>query len=276
MTEAATKAATKAAADAAAEADVDAPIESQHRFYFRWVPAVLFRPVRAFARIAAQTKGVWLTPILILTLTAVVYVIASGPTRKAIAAAAPAELPENFQYFSPEQQAQFQQSSAATQGNVFIYAFPALVAVLKVWFGWLLVGGLLHLVMTLLGGRGDTGAAMNLVAWAGLPYAVLDIVRTVFVLSTHQVVKTSGLAGFAPSGESAWAQFAAYLLALVDIYVIWHIILLVVGVRASNGISRGKAAGGVIFTILLVLSVQALISFGISRLGSLTVIRPFF
>ena len=37
------------------------------------------------------------------------------------------------------------------------YVFPAIIAVLRQWVGWLVMGGLLHLMLTMLGGRDNTG-----------------------------------------------------------------------------------------------------------------------
>jgi hypothetical protein len=165
---------------------------------------------------------------------------------------------------------------AATSGPVFLYVFPAISALLGVWVGWLLVGGLLHLVLTLLGGRSGTGSVMNIAAWASLPLAIRNLVRLVAVYSSRQLVTSPGLSGFAPVGEGSFNLYLAAFLALIDIYVVWHFLLLVAGARANNGISRLKAAGSILFTLLLILGAQALISFFMARLGGLTIIRPFF
>ena len=185
-------------------------------------------------------------------------------------------LPPDFQYYSPEQQAQFQQAMAATSSPVFLYVFPALVALSRVWIGWLLVGGLLHLVMTLLGGRGDTGAAMNLVAWAALPFALRDIVRIIAMLASQQLIASPGLSGFAPASEGFGPLFLVGLLGSVDIYLIWYSLLLVLGVRLGNGISRVKALSAVFLILILIFSAQAALVAFAGQLGGLTIIRPFF
>jgi hypothetical protein len=249
-------------------------IEAPRRLRFDWIPAVLFYPRDTMVKIAEQTTGVWFTPMLVLTIMALLLVWASGPTRQAAALSGPpVQLPE---WYTPEQQAQLQTAMAATSGPVFIYVFPALTAIIKLWFGWLIVGGLIHLVLTMFGGRGDTGSVMNTVAWASLPFAVRDGVRLVATLFTKQLVDTPGLAGFAPVGEGNLPLFLASFMALVDIYLIWQIILILLGVRAGNRITTGKAALCVILTLALVLAAQAGIATAMASLGSLTIIRPFF
>jgi hypothetical protein len=168
------------------------------------------------------------------------------------------------------------QALQATSSPVFLYVFPAITSLGGVWFGWLLVTGLLHLVVTLLGGRGDTGLTLNIVAWSGLPFAVRDLVRTVFMLVTRQLLGSPGFSGFIPADVTGGLAYLGQLLGLLDIYVLWNIILLVLGVLASTKLSKVKAFGSVIFTVLLILAIQALVGYLVTSLSSLTVVRPFF
>lgn len=244
------------------------------RFQFGWVLPALFSPRKTFARIAEQTGDVWLTPLLIMMALALVGVIVAGPIKQA-AAQSGQTLPPDFQFLSPDQQAQFMQAQAASSGPVFVYVFPAILAVLTIWVGWLLVVGLLHLVLTLVGGRGSTRTAMNVVAWASLPFAVREVVAIGVMLTTRQLVNGAGLSGFAPT-EGALGAFLAPLLGLVDIYLVWHVALLALGVRAGNGLSGRKAAGGVLLTMAIGLALQALPGFILAQLGNLDIARPFF
>ncbi len=252
------------------------PLEPPRRFPLDWIPGVLFTPRQIMPKIAAQSRAVWFFPLMILTLTAVIYTVVAGPIKIREAQMKGPNLPADYQYYSPEQQAQIMQAWEATQKPVFIYVFPGLIAVGKVWVVWLIVGGVLHLALTMLGGRGSAATTMNIVAWASLPYAVRDAVRIIAMLSTQQMVASPGLSGFAPVGEARFYVFLNSLLALIDIYVIWNIVLLVIGVRAATRVTPGKAFGAVLVTILLALVLGASISFAGSFFSNLNVIRPFF
>jgi hypothetical protein len=244
------------------------------RLRFNWIIGVVARPRRTFEQIASQPGGVWLTPILLLTVTTVIRVLVAGWIRQGIVLSSGPPLPPDFQFYSPEQQAQYMQAIQATSGPVFIYIFPLIASLLGIWVGWIMVSALLHLVATLFGGRGWMGYAVNLVAWASIPFAVRDIVRVAAMLFTHQLIDNTGLSGFAPAGGEM--IFLAAILSLIDVYLIWHIILLIIGVREGMGLSAIKAVLGVVLTIGLVIGVQALLDYLVSRLGSLTIIRPFF
>ena len=257
----------------------DAPAEvlaPPRRIQWGWVLPALFRPRQTFSKIAAQSGDVWLTPILILMVVAVLRAVAAGPIKAAATASGAGNVPAAVQYYTPEQQTQLQQAQAGLSGPVFVYVFPAVLAALETWVGWLLVVGLLHLILTMLGGRGASRQAMNLVAWASLPFAVRDGVRLVYMLATHQLISQAGLAGFAPADGSDSSVFLAQVLAFVDLYLVWHALLLVAGVRSGDKLSLGKAWGGDVITLAIVLLLEALPGFGLTKLSGLSGFQPFF
>jgi hypothetical protein len=250
-------------------------IERPRRLHLDWVLPLLRRPRAIFAQMAERAQSAWLTPLLILTLTGLVLIAAAGPIKTAAAQSGVIELPDEAQWWTPEQQAAFMQAQQATTGPVFIYVFPAILAVLGVWVGWLVVAGMLHLLMTLLGGRDTTAGALNIVAWASLPFALRDLVRIAFMLVTKQLVTAPGLAGFAPQGEGIANALLGQALRQVDVYGLWFVALLFIGVRASNGLSPRKAALGVGLTVLVALVLLVLPGVISSQLGGGPVIRPF-
>lgn len=243
---------------------------------FHWVLPSLFKPRHTYKEIAAQNRAVWLLPMLIFSLTSIAEVLASGWLKQMAALAGQVTLPPDFEFMTPEQQAQIMQAIQASSGPVFMYVFPVLAVLIKIWLGWLLVGGVIHLVLTLLGGRGHTPATMNVVAWASLPFAVRALVRALALIATRQLIEHPGLSGFAPTDGLDMSLYLTALLGFVDIYLIWHLVLLVIGSREVSNLSGGKAWGGILGTLLLLTALQALISFGIQKASGLTIIRPFF
>ncbi len=246
------------------------------RFHFEWIPKVFIHPRQAFRWITEQPRPVWLTPMLILSITALALILVTGYLKQQAAMMGEVNLPPDFDYYTPEQQAQFFQAQQATQGPVFVYILPALAKVAGLWAGWLLVGGLLHLVTTLLGGRGDTGGAMNIVAWANLPFAIRDLVRVIAMLGTRRLIESPGISGLLIPGESTWSALLVSLMSLVDIYIIWHTILLSIGVLSRSGLSKVKAIGSALITVLIILLLQSLPSLLSSSLGNLNIVQPFF
>lgn len=246
------------------------------RFHFGLIPGVLFRPRRTFEHIHDIEMATWPTPMLVLTLTGLIYVAVRGwlQTRAAMMGEIP--LPADWQWWTPEMQAQFMQAQSATQGPVFQYVIPALSLLAGLWIGWVVVGGLLHLAFTMLGGRGSTGSAMTLVAWAWLPVGVRDLLRVVFMLVAQRAIQSPGLAGFTPVGEGNGPLFLGALLGLVDLFLVWQVALMVIGARAAEKLSTGKALAAVLIVVIVILLVQAGVGAVISSLGGLMITRPFF
>jgi hypothetical protein len=238
---------------------------------FPRVQAMLLRPRRAFRELTSESRATWLTPMLILTITAILVVVVAGYLKTRAVMMGEIQLPPDWQFWSPDMQNNYMQAQQATQGPVFMYVMPMIGSLAGLWVGWLLLAALLHFGSTLLGGRGSMQSALNIVAWASLPFAVRDILRIVFMLAAGHAITSPGLSGF--SSNSA---FFAQLLTRVDIFLIWNIILLVIGFAMADALPRMKAVTGVLVVILLVLLAQAGLGALTSGFGGLAVQRPFF
>lgn len=180
-------------------------------------------------------------------------------------------LPPDWQFWTPEMQENYMRAQQATQGPVFLYIMPMVGSLTGLWLGWLLLAALLHFGSTLLGGRGSMQSALNIVAWASLPFAVRDILRIIFMLAAGHAITSPGLSGF-----TSTPGFVAQLLTRVDIFLLWHVILLVIGFALTDGLARSKAVTGVLVVVLLVLFAQAGLGALASNFGGLAVQRPFF
>lgn len=257
------------------EATTLEPIRRPSPLRLGWVWSTFLHPRETFARIAAESRGNWLTPLLLLSLTALLHVGVAGWLRGVAAASGEVQLPPDFQYYTPEQQAQVMQALQATAGPVFLYVFPALLALGALWLGWLLVSSLVHLALTALGGRGSVHMTLNLVAWAGLPLMLRDLVRSGVMLSTEQLLVNPGLSGFVVPGEQIYRLFFVHLLGQVDAYLIWTILLMILGARLAGGASGNRPILGISLSVLLAMAVRAGLATSLGFLSTLSVVRPF-
>jgi len=256
-------------------AETTSESEKPRRFHFDWLLPAVIRPRKTFEQIAHAPGSVWLAPIVVLMALALARVMAAGVIQQATGGGIN-ELPPDFQYWSPDQQAQFQQAAAMTSNPVFVFVFPAIITVLTIWVSWLIVGGLLNLSMALFGARGGGAAIMNLAAWSFIPFGVRDVVQTIALIATQRPIQGAGLAGFAPADGGILSAIIVIALGLIDLYVIWHVILLRVGVGATGGLSSGRAWASTLLVMFLSLAGQMIIGFIGLQLSQLTVGRFFF
>jgi Yip1 domain len=251
--------------------DITLNQRSTRRFEVSRLRDILFHPRQAFQEISSESRATWLTPMLVLTITATLVVIVAGYLKTRAAMMGEIQLPPDWQYWTPEMQNNYMQAQQATQGPVFIYVIPLLGSLAGLWLGWLLLAALLHFGSTLVGGRGSMQSALNIVAWASLPFAVRDILRILFMLAAGHAIISPGLSGFSSS-----AGFVSKLLTRADIFLIWNVILLIIGFAIAEGLPRGKAVTGVLVVMLLVLLAQAGLGALGSGFGGLAGQRPFF
>ena len=231
----------------------------------------LIRPRQVFQEMTDESRPTWLTPMLVLTVTAILVVIVSGYLRSRAAMMGEIQLPPDWEFWPPDMQEDYMQAQQATQGPVFMYIMPMIGSLTGLWLGWLLLAAMLHFGSTLLGGRGSMQSALNIVAWASLPFAIRDLLRIVFMLTAGHTITSPGLSGFlgAPG-------FFTQLLTRIDIFLLWQMVLLILGFGIADKLSRGKSAAGVILVMVLVLVAQAGLGTLASSFGGLAVQRPFF
>ena len=243
--------------------------QTVRRFDLSRVFTTLIRPRQTFAATISEPRSTWLTPMLVLSLTALLVVLVSGYLKTRAAMMGEIPLPPDWQYWTPDMQNNYMQAQQLTQGKVFMYVIPLVSAWSRLWISWIVLAGLLHLGSTLLGGRGSMQSALNVTAWASLPFAVRDILQTIYMLSASHAITSPGLSGF---GTSA---FMTQILARTDIFLLWSVVLLIIGFSIADELPRSKALVGVAVVVLLILSAQAGLGTLISGFGSGAVQRPF-
>src|SRR5215213_6174079 len=173
--------------------DITMETKPVRRFDLSRLLSLFTRPAAVFGEMTSEARATWLTPMLVLTVTAILVVVVAGYLKTQAAMMGEIELQQNYM-----------QAQQATQGATFMYIIPLVGALTTLWVGWILVAGLLHLGSTLLGGRGSMQGALNIVAWASLPFAIRDVLRVIFMLSAGHAINSPGLSGFAAS-TGFWA-----------------------------------------------------------------------
>ena len=249
--------------------------EKPRRLHFEWVLPLFFRPARTLKTVVERDHPFWQTPLLILSVLAILVVLVGAPIRTQLSQQV-GELPPDFQYWPPDQQEQYFASQANKANPLFIYLFPALGALIGIWLSWFLFGRILHLALTLSGSRGTSRQAINLVAWASLPFAIRSIVTILAILINKRLIEAAGVSGFIAADAQGFASFMRVLLAFVDIYLIWQVILLMVGSLPLTGLSRGKAWTAVLISVLLMLVLQTVPGYVSGLLSGLELTRGFF
>ena len=239
------------------EAVLTPPRKTKQRqaFHFAWVPGIFLRPAKTIRAILGDEKPNWLLPMLLLSIMLILNVVLSAPAqRNAIQSGL--NMPPEFQYWSPEQQDNYMAAQASKSSPTFIYAYPILGGIATWWVIWLLTASILHLMITLGGSRSPNVKSSNLVGWAMLPFALGLLIKAITVASAGRLLAPAPLAALLPAEATGLQLFARSVLAKMDAYWLWHVILLLLGARPLSKLAVGKALGAVLAAILIMLLLQ--------------------
>jgi len=242
---------------------------------FEWVLPLFIKPRKTISTIVEQDKPAWLTPLLILSALLLITVLVSGPIRLQQIQSG-ATLPQDFQYYSEADQQKFLTAQATQSSPLFVYVFPFLSGMLKLWISWFLLGSLLYLSLTLAGSRAGSIKSYNLAGWSFLPWGLRYLVQLAGILVSKQLNPAGGLAGFVSADATGFFLFLRSLMGLIDIYFLFQVALLFIGAVPLSGLTRSKAwiATGISILILMLLqSVPGLIS---AALGGISLSNGFF
>lgn len=241
-----------------------------------WFLDIFLHPKKVFSAIARSDKGLWLKPMLVLTVLMVILSVAAGPARLTNTQMNAGQPPEDFQYWSEEQQNQFFEGQMAMQSPLFIYIFPLLGSLVGLWLGWFAIGSILHLLMTFTGSRKPQGAYLNLAAWAALPFAIRSLVQIIAVLATRQVIDDPGLSGFITAGQSGGLSLVRILLSMLDIYALGFAALVLLGAPIVSGLKAKKSLWVTVIGLVLFVILAALPGFFMGQFSGLGTIQPLF
>jgi hypothetical protein len=247
----------------------------KNSLHFDWLLPTLFRPRSTIQNIVASDKSSWLSPLLVVSFLIILATLIAAPIRRNVIQMGLA-VPVDFQYYSTEQQTAFLEAQASQTSPLFLYVFPILIGLASLWAAWFILSSMLHLSLTLTGSRASSIRSFNLAGWSFLPLAIRQLVRILAMIFSKTLIASPGLSGFIPADASGIASYFGAILGLVDIFFIWQIILLMIGVLPLSGLTKRKAwvATGISLFILVLL--QALPGFISNALGGLSLTRPFF
>ncbi|MCL6471823.1 MAG: YIP1 family protein [Firmicutes bacterium] len=209
---------------------------------------VVVKPSRVFEWI--KENPVWWVPIILLVITSVIFAVVSVPLSIEVSQKA---LSSNSN-ISPEQAAQAKKMMESPLFSV-IAAASAFIGTIIAFF---VQSALLHLGAYIFGGRAKFSVGLATVGYAQIPIVIQQIIQSAYMVASGKIV-VPGLSALLPSSRAATPL--GVMLARIDVFGIWSIILLIIGFSFTYKITKTKAAAvtvgywalGTIFAVLSVL-----------------------
>ena len=240
---------------------------SARRGPIRLLWGMIVRPRATLEYLKEHGRRAWWLPAILAVLLVAAPVVVAGPirvreTRETILATQEEIAEQRGRALTDEQREQMVSYGAS---SLITTVFPAVGGVVGLIVGWLAWAGGLYLAGMALGGRSTFGTMVRTVVWTWLPFVLRGLIQTVYILASDRTIAHQGLSGFVQSDRAIGELVAASpsldqrllvsVLSRVDLYLVWHLILLFVGVRVVTQLSRRKT---VLVTLVVWLLLTAL------------------
>ncbi len=207
---------------------------------------IFFAPTKVFQDL--KEKPVWLVPLVIILVVGVLIAVLTVVSTRDIAATQQEEA-LRARGMTEEQMAQARTFMKGPGPAIF-----GGIGALIVMTGILLLFSLIvNVLIPPLGGTGNFKKVFCVITHAGLVRVPGDIIRFILMLVTKSIYATTSLAAFAPGLAKTGALYR--LLSQLDIFVLWEMILIAMGISITNDLKKNNAYylvfGIWLFTVLL-------------------------
>jgi hypothetical protein len=220
----------------------------------RTLLGVIDQPTRAMREAAERPRSWWL-PALLLVVGTIALAWVSAPYQMELANERSAQMIERVTANMPEEQAEMVRERSQQLTLPQYWLGTAGVGLVLAALGWAIRGAVIHFSSMALGGTSAWGSTFAIGVWGMLPFFVRDLVRATFVWVNEQAIEHEGLSFLVASGDllEDSTNLVYALLANVDPFALWHVVLLGIGISAATRLSRLKAA--LLALVVLALSV---------------------
>ncbi len=237
------------------EAELDLPDSPPPMSFVKILSGVLFRPRSTFAEhfgeMSQPGKSWLLVALLALLLVGASSALNASVIMQRAATLFPGAANQTVTIQGAEVQAppQVREGAVPTQEGgppPQVSALAAvggsvgtLLATLAGWFVWsvgLLLGG------TLSGGRSTFGNVFKMVVLAAIPLIVRSLVQFVALAAGAPPLLNPGFSGFLPAEPGALNVLLRSLLGSLDVFQVWNLALLVIGLSVVSRMAASKAA----------------------------------
>jgi hypothetical protein len=210
---------------------------------------IWLRPRRALAQVAAGPAWLWLIPLLLAVVALLLRAFIAAPLQ---AEAQTAQMEALMQQTpSPGSEALAPIDIPPTPVSAVLT--PMIVGGLgAILIGWALRALILQVGSLAVGGRQNFGQVYRLSAWAAFPLILRDVVQAFYMLVSREVVAGPGLSGLVEATGAGTAggllglagqaaSLPGVILAKIDLYTLWFLVLLAAAMQVGGALKRGKA-----------------------------------
>lgn len=233
-------------------------VNGQSRPLWQLLFGIIDQPVATFRAVVTQSWWwMWATPLLVLILSLAILLIVQTPYTLELAR----QQVESQLATVPEDQVE-----AARAGMEMTLSLPFMLAT-GLGFGTvaLVVATLaqatfLYFAALISGGETTFGAMFRMSVWSRLPLAMGALVQAAFIAFAGRLIQYPGLSFFVATGDLLQdARNPLFvLLSGLDLFWLWHLLLVVLGLAVAARFGRGKSLALTLLYAVLSLGITVL------------------
>jgi hypothetical protein len=206
----------------------------------------IIRPRATFTSLREMKQGYWWLVFLLTVAALVLYTVISASAAS-----------RAMQGFTPPvgvvtggTAANMPQVTMQTSSFVTI-AVPIATGIITLLVGYAFRGLIAFGASLIMGGHSTFKQTFRMAVWTTLPAFFRHIVHSTAVVTT-QGRSVSGLTGVMTTMEARSLPILNLLLGQIDVYTVWSMVLLGIGIAATTRLSKGKS----IITVLIYIAVS--------------------
>jgi hypothetical protein len=191
--------------------------------------SIIDRPAVTMSYVGKKPGWAWVMPALLILVGLAVFSVVTAPQQQM------ASLP-------PQQAEQAAAQVERFTSPPMMAAFSIIGGLVALAVTWLLGAGVLYFLGLVAGGEANFAQSFVILVWSWLPYALRNLVLAAYVAYSGQLI-SQGLSFLVATGDQTKdaANWLYSLLSQIDLFYLWHLILVIVGLAAVGRLSKTKA-----------------------------------
>ncbi|HOA24332.1 MAG TPA: YIP1 family protein [Aggregatilineales bacterium] len=204
---------------------------------------VLVRPRHTFERMRDAAHGYWWVVFVLALVVLIISTVATVPIEVEVQQAAFEAQIEQFEDLPPEQLAQIEQTQRIFSSTVVLSVINTATGIVGLLFRYVLRAGLLFLLGLALGGQASFKQVWRMAVWTTLPLVIGSLVSAIAVIATGNLPAAGLTTIFSDAELASVSPVLIALLSRIDLYTLWSLALIAVGMVATARLSLGNGVG---------------------------------
>jgi hypothetical protein len=201
--------------------------------------SIIDRPAVTMSYVGKKPGWAWVMPALLVLVGLVVFSVVMAPLTSELALR---QAQQQMASLPPQQAEQAAAQMERFTSPPMMAAFSIIGGLVALAVTWLLGAGVLYFLGLVAGGEANFPQSFVILVWSWLPYALRNLVLAAYVAYSGQLI-SQGLSFLVATGDQTKdaANWLYGLLSQIDLFYLWHLILVIVGLAAVGRFSKTKA-----------------------------------